>query len=268
MESPYDTPANPDIVFDYHTLYIQARGNTPDDIDAALKRWVSAPAVQDALHTARASSTYYAHYPTDREETFMGFAYVYCVSTALFHLLLGRQASGDAGVWVTKPSPDRGALSKPSDSLSWADMMEEDATDVLVLEPRPPVVATDDDPTIIVSAARVDTSKQTHVLRTKVSGDVDVHTVWHIASQFVPSEIPFHVLMTPYRDELVIVFPPTTFHANFAAFFLRKRSCPTASLTSATTSLNFWPVRATAYYTRPKLRSLVHQGYILYPNDL
>ena len=107
-------------VEDKHSIYVMANGYTREDVETQVERWVNSPEVQDALASVDADDTYALSLATNYDGVFLGYGYIYCVSSALYHVLLGRQPTGLDGVLVdARPPMARLARSLKALAIAW-----------------------------------------------------------------------------------------------------------------------------------------------------
>jgi hypothetical protein len=236
---------------DQHSIYVMAGGHTIDEVEEQVKAWVTTPSVQEALASVGAFDAYELSMATNYEGTFLGYGYIYCESTALYHILLGRQSSGFPGVLVDGGEPvpyvqETPRWDIPTSRFNWAD-----ATDLQyppkVLKPMPPLVETFQG-SIILKPARISPSNHTSYLRIwSVPAHITAYDLWEIASPYTSA---VDVTLCRERQEALLAFPENSYDANFAAFFLRK------VILDETTTLVFRPMRPDE--TRPMYKGAEH----------
>lgn len=220
--APFVTFANTMDIEDKHSIYVMAGGSTPDEVYAYLADVIGAPAVQAALASVRASDAHHLALATNYEGHFLGYGYLYCVSPALYHLLLGRQVSGLTGELIERPptavyvpQPPRWDVPQPREN--WADLTDSHCP-LPELRPLPPVVQPSMD--IILKPARISAAQHTPYLRVwSLPDHLTAEDLWNLASPFTTS---VSVALCRERQEAVLSFPEDRYDANFAAYFLRK----------------------------------------------
>lgn len=222
---------------DRHSIYVKAGGWTQEQVETQVRDWVTSLCVQDALDAAGASDDYILCLATNYEGEFLGYGYIYCQSPALYHILLGRQATGLEGVLVPgAPAvpyvPAVPRWGRPVERFDWSDITELHHPE-RVLSPRPSLVDTDG--SFQLEPAHVLPSTQTHYMRVwSVPDDVTAQDLWILA---IPYTSRLDVFLCRERNEALLVFPENTYDANFAAYFLRK------AVIDDTTTLVFRPLR-------------------------
>lgn len=223
---------------DRHSIYVMAGGWTQEQVEDQVRNWVTSVVVQEALAASKASDDYILCMATNYEGLFLGYGYIYCQSPALYHILLGRQATGLEGVLVPgAPAvpyvPSVPEWGRPAERFDWVDATDRHHPE-RVLSPRPPLIDTDE--SIQLKPAHVLPSTQTRYMRVwSVPDYVTAQDLWILA---IPYTSRLDVYLCRERNEALLVFPEHTYDANFAAYFLRK-----AVLDDATT-LMFRPLRS------------------------
>ena len=133
---------------DRHSIYVMAGGWTQEQVEDQVRNWVGSGVVQEALAASKASDDYILCMATNYEGLFLGYGYIYCQSPALYHILLGRQATGLEGVLVPgAPAvpyvPSVPEWGRPAERFDWVDATDRHHPE-RVLSPRPPLIATDE----------------------------------------------------------------------------------------------------------------------------
>jgi hypothetical protein len=208
---------------DHHSVYVMAGGNTLADVKAHIHAWVHDPRVQAALTTAGVSDAYHLSLATNYEGTFLGYGYIYCASSALYHILLGRQASGLAGYLEPSAPAVPFTLAPPDWDVPLAPVDWVELTDLHYplnhVVPLPPLITTEGTH-IQLKPAHIEATNQTRYLRVwSVPSHLTAHDLWMLAA---PYSYHVEVNLCKERHEALLVFPEHTPDANFAAFFLRK----------------------------------------------
>jgi hypothetical protein len=225
---------------DHHSIYIRAAGHTADEVVAHVGGWIASDPVQQALAEAGASSDYILSLATNVSDEFLGYGYLYCVSSALYHIMLGRQATGLSGILVPQAGVpcDYDEILKwpwPAPALDWVAETER-ALPPPTLVAAPPLFRTTGT-YIQLHPARVLSSRVTSYLRAwSVPARVTARQLWEVAHIYATKLI---VYVCHERGEALLQFPVDTYDAMFAAFFLRKVTLPPRNIV-----LVFRPLRA------------------------
>jgi hypothetical protein len=222
------------MIIDKHTLCIQARDYSMEEIIIFVKDWMKYDPTCD----------YILAFGTDHDNIFQGFAYLHVSKTSMFHVLLGKKPDGSENIaYIPDPT------FVPTSTIDWTQNpflvpliidWEKEATLALaptLPHPLPPLISLPD-MVQILPAHIADNTQFTNSLIIKNVPD------WITDDQIKKLVHPFsnhetYPRLEKLHSSIKIVFNPGSFDAHFASFLLKKTRVNHPSLKDVHVILQF-----------------------------